>query len=215
MYQFILFDLDGTLLDTLDDLTASVNYAMRKFGLQQHTVEEVRSYIGNGSMELIRRAIGGADVPFDGVLQAFRQYYQEHGTDATKPYDGVMEMLKNLQLQGKRCVVLSNKAHAPTQLLCGHYFGDFIELAVGERESEGIRKKPAPDAVYAVMQTLGATAENTVYIGDSEVDIQTAKNAAIPCISVTWGFKDRAFLLENGATVLVDDTKQLLQILSK
>ncbi len=213
MYQFILFDLDGTLLNTLEDLTSAVNYAMRTFSLKEHTQEEVRSYIGNGIRELISRSIGAADAPFEEVLQAFREYYQDHGVDATKPYDGVLELLKTLQSQGKYCVVLSNKVHAATQRLCKHYFGDLISLAVGERESEGIRKKPAPDAVYAVMRELGANAENTVYIGDSEVDIQTACNAAIPCVSVTWGFKDKEFLLQNGATVIADTPEELLLLL--
>ena len=213
MYQFILFDLDGTLLNTLEDLTSAVNYAMRSFSLKEHTQEEVRSYIGNGIVELIRRAIGAADAPFDGVLQAFRTYYKEHGADATKPYEGVLEMLQALQSQGKGCAVLSNKAHDATMRLCKHYFGNLIAFAYGERESEGIRKKPAPDAVYAVMQQLGATPENTVYIGDSEVDIQTANNASIPCISVTWGFKDKEFLRQNGATVLADTPQELLRLL--
>jgi phosphoglycolate phosphatase len=214
MYEFILFDLDGTLLDTLDDLTLSVNFALRQADLPERSKQEVRSFIGNGIRLLIQRAIGrNVDEKFEQVFKDFKEYYAKHCADNTKPYDGVMELLKTLKQKGKRLAVLSNKADFATKALCKQYFNGLIELAVGERESEGIAKKPAPDSVLCVMQEFGANRQNTVYIGDSEVDIQTAQNAEIHCISVTWGFKDKAFLVQQGGTVFADTPKQLLTLL--
>ena len=214
MYEFILFDLDGTLLDTLDDLTLSVNFALRQADLPQRSKQEVRSFIGNGIRLLIERAIGrSGHEKFEQIFKDFKEYYAKHCAENTKPYDGVMELLKTLKAKGKRLAVLSNKADFATKALCKQYFDGLIELAVGERESEGIAKKPAPDSVLCVMQKFGANRQNTVYIGDSEVDIQTAQNAAIHCISVTWGFKDQAFLVQQGGTVFADTPQQLLALL--
>jgi phosphoglycolate phosphatase len=215
MYEFILFDLDGTLLDTLDDLTSSVNYALRAFGKKERSREEVRAFVGNGIRLLIERAIGEKNsAEFEGVFSAFKTHYGEHCAVQTKPYDGVMQMLAALKAQGKRLAILSNKADFATKQLCTQYFGDLIELSIGERESEGIRKKPAPDAVFSVMEAWGATKQNTVYVGDSEVDIQTAQNAGIDCVLVTWGFRNEAFLKENGGKVFADTPEKLLQLLS-
>ena len=211
MYEFILFDLDGTLLDTLDDLTSSVNFALKTSGKKERSKSEVRSFIGNGIRLLIERAIGEKNCPdFEEIFENFKLHYAQHCADATKPYDGVIEMLNRLQKQGKRLAVLSNKADFATKQLCKQYFDGLIELAVGERESEGVRKKPAPDAVFAVMQAFGATKNNTVYIGDSEVDIQTAQNAGVECLSVLWGFKDKAFLVENGGVHFVETPKEIV-----
>ena len=210
MYEAVIFELDGTLLDTLDDLWAAVNAALGKFGLPLRTKEEVRSFVGNGIAKLIERSLGEVKkAVFDGVLQEFKSYYGAHCEDKTKPYEGILPLLYELKARGIQVAVVSNKADFAVKKLAEGYFKGLLQEAVGENEAEGIRKKPAPDSLLAVMERLGVCPRSTVYVGDSEVDIQTAKNAGVDCISVTWGFKDRAFLLENGATVLVDAPKEI------
>ena len=159
----------------------------------------------------MERAIpGGLDNgKFDKTYADFRQHYMQHNLDTTKPYDGVMEMLEELRKQGKKVAVVSNKFYAATQELCRHFFGDLVPVAIGERED--IRKKPAPDTVLEAMRQLGVTAEGAVYIGDSDVDIDTALNSGMPCISVLWGFRDKKFLLEHGATTLVSKPEEILE----
>ncbi len=213
MYEFMLFDLDGTLLDTLNDLTSAVNAALTAYNLPQRTREEVRGFVGNGIVKLMERAVGDNPLhgaTFDDVLTVFKEYYKAHCADETKPYDGVMELLQTLKARGVKTAVLSNKADFAVKMLAKEYFGDILEEAVGENEAAGIRKKPAPDSLFAVMERLGTTKNNTVYIGDSEVDIQTARNAGVDCISVAWGFKDREFLVENGAKILIDAPMEIL-----
>ena len=211
MYNTYIFDLDGTLLSTLGDLSASCNYALRTNGLPERTIDEVRQFVGNGVKKLMERAIpGGLDNDkFDKTYADFRQHYMQHNLDTTKPYDGVMEMLEELRKQGKKVAVVSNKFYAATQELCHHFFGDLVPVAIGERED--IRKKPAPDTVFEAMRQLGVTAEGAVYIGDSDVDIDTARNSGMPCISVLWGFRDKEFLLEHGATTLVCTPEEILE----
>ena len=211
-YKTVVFDLDGTLLDTLQDLHASVNAALTAYGLPLRAVEEVQSFVGNGIAKLIQRAIGASDYPdFEGVLSAFKTHYAAHCKDKTKPYDGVLELLKNLRAAGVKTAVVSNKADFAVKLLAEEYFGGLLLDAVGENEACGVRKKPAPDSLFAVMEKLNATKNETVYVGDSEVDIQTAQNAGVDCISVTWGFKDRGFLLANGAKTLIDCPSEMLR----
>lgn len=211
MYNTYIFDLDGTLLSTLGDLAASCNYALRTNGMPERTVDEVRRFVGNGVKKLMERAISGGldNDKFDKTYADFRQHYMQHNLDTTKPYDGVMEMLEELRKQGKKVAVVSNKFYAATQELCRHFFGDLVPVAIGERED--IRKKPAPDTVLEAMRQLGATAEGAVYIGDSDVDIDTARNSGMPCISVLWGFRDKEFLLEHGATTLVSTPEEILE----
>ncbi|WP_295429479.1 HAD-IIIA family hydrolase [Prevotella sp.] len=211
MYNTYIFDLDGTLLSTLGDLAASCNYALRTNGLPERTIDEVRQFVGNGVKKLMERAIpGGLDNDkFDKTYADFRQHYMQHNLDTTKPYDGVMEMLEELRKRGKKVAVVSNKFYAATQELCRHFFGDLVPVAIGERED--IRKKPAPDTVLEAMRQLGVTAERAVYIGDSDVDIDTACNSGMPCISVLWGFRDKEFLLEHGATTLVSTPEEILE----
>lgn len=214
MYETYIFDLDGTLLNTLDDLTDAVNAALTKFDRPTRTVEEVRSFIGNGLVKLIERSLGSEEKNdlFYGVFQAFKLHYREHNRDKTAPYAGVVEVLEKLVESGKKCAVVSNKADDAVQQLVPYYFGDLIFLSVGENEAAGVRRKPCPDALLKVMDALGANEKTAVYIGDSEVDIETAKNAGLDCISVTWGFKDEAFLLEHGATKVVKKPIELLKI---
>lgn len=212
MYNTYIFDLDGTLLSTLGDLAASCNYALRANGMPERTLDEVRRFVGNGVKKLMERAIpDGLDNPkFEKTYADFRQHYMQHNLDTTKPYDGIMELLAELDRQGKKMAVVSNKFYAATQELCRHFFGSLVPVAIGERED--IRKKPAPDTVFEAMRQLGVTADGTVYIGDSDVDIETAKNSGMPCISVLWGFRDREFLLEHGATTLVEKPEDILKV---
>jgi len=214
MYKVYIFDLDGTLLDTLTDLAASTNYALREHGMPEHSVDEVRRFVGNGVRKLMERAVpDGADNPlFDEAFATFRQHYMEHDLDTTRPYDGVPEMLATLKSRGCRIAVVSNKMMAATQELCQHFFPDTVEVAIGEHEAEGIRKKPAPDTVYAALSALGVTKDHAVYVGDSDVDIATARHAGLPCISVLWGFRDRDFLLQHGATTLVTIPRELCEL---
>ena len=193
-YSTYIFDLDGTLLNTLNDLAASTNYALRSVNLPEHSVDDVRRFVGNGVRKLMERAIEGGDKNplFDEAYATFRRHYLEHGLDTTQPYPGIMEMLKELKARGKRIAVVSNKFYDATQELVKHFFGEYVEVAIGEREN--IRKKPAPDTVIEAMRMLGVGKENAVYIGDSDVDFNTAKNVGIPCVSVLWGFRDKDFL---------------------
>ena len=206
-----IFDLDGTLLNTLNDLAASTNYALRWAGMPEHSVDEVRWFVGNGVKKLMERAsTDGLDNPkFDETYATFRKHYLEHSLDTTKPYSGIPEVLAELKRRGKKLAIVSNKFYAATQELARHFFPETIEVAIGEREN--IRKKPAPDTVLEAMRQLGVGKEGTVYIGDSDVDIDTARNVGVPCISVLWGFRDREFLIEHGATHLISKPEELLK----
>ena len=211
-YSTYIFDLDGTLLDTLGDLTASVNYAMRTHGMPEHPIDDVRRFVGNGVRKLMERAIpqGTGNPLFEETFATFRQYYMAHSLDTTKPYEGIPEMLAELQKRGCRLAVVSNKMMAATQELIRHFFPGTIEVAIGEHEAEGIRKKPAPDTVHAALRQLGVGKEGAVYVGDSDVDIMTARNSGLPCISVLWGFRDRDFLIQHGAETFVSVPSELL-----
>ena len=212
MYKVYIFDLDGTLLDTLQDLANSVNYALRQHGMPEHTIDDVRRFVGNGVRLLMERAVpdGAQNPQFEAAFATFRQHYMEHSLDTTRPYEGVPEMLAALKAKGCHLAVVSNKMMAATQELCRHFFPETIEVAIGENEAEGIRKKPAPDTVIAALRLLGVGEEGAVYVGDSDVDIETARNSGLPCISVLWGFRDRDFLLQHGAKTLISAPSELL-----
>ncbi len=212
MYNTFIFDLDGTLLNTLDDLVASVNYALHTHGMPERTLDEVRSFVGNGVRLLMERAIpeGSANPRFEETFATFRAYYMEHSLDTTRPYDGIPEMIHALKQRGCRLAVVSNKFYAATQELIRHFFPE-ITVAIGEHEAEGIRKKPAPDTVFEALRQLGVGKEKAVYVGDSDVDLQTARNSGLPCISVLWGFRNRDFLLAHGATTFISRPEELLK----
>lgn len=211
-YQTYVFDLDGTLLDTLGDLAASTNYALRTHGMPEHSLDDVRRFVGNGVRVLMERAVPqGAENPqFEAAFQTFRTHYMQHSLDTTKPYDGILETLEALKAEGCRLAVVSNKMMAATQELCRHFFRDTIEVAIGEHEAQGIRKKPAPDTVNEAFRQLGVGKERAVYVGDSDVDILTARNSGLPCISVLWGFRDREFLIQHGAETFISAPSELL-----
>ena len=210
-YSTYIFDLDGTLLDTLQDLAVSVNYALRQCSMPERTLDEVRQFVGNGVRMLMKRAVPqGEDNPrFQEAFDIFRSHYLEHSLDTTAPYPGIMEMLVRLKASGKRMAVVSNKFNAATKELIRHFFGELIEVAIGENEAAGVRKKPAPDTVNEALHQLGVGKEDAVYVGDSDVDLQTARNSGLPCISVLWGFRDRSFLRDHGAMDFADSPENI------
>ena len=210
-YELIIFDLDGTILDTLEDLTNSVNYSLNKFGYPVRTITEIRSFVGNGIKKLLERSAPKEITPdeLDNIHKIFTEHYAIHCKDNTKPYDGIIDVIKELRKAGLKTAVVSNKADYAVQLLCEQYFDGLFDMTVGAKDN--VNKKPAPDSVNAVLDKLSISRTNAVYIGDSDVDIATAKNAQMDCICVDWGFRDVALLKENGATVIVSSPKELLR----
>ena len=213
MYHTAIFDLDGTLLDTLQDLADSANYALTLHHLPIRTVEEVRQFVGNGVGLLIHRAVpeGTAEELEGQVLRDFRAHYLLNMENRTAPYPGVLDLLDALRAAGVRTAVVSNKFDGAVKGLCQNYFGQRVEAAIGE--SQGVARKPAPDTVFRALAELGQAPEGAVYVGDSDVDILTAKNAGLPCIAVSWGFRSRAFLEANGARIIADTMQELEQLL--
>ena len=212
MLKAVLFDLDGTLLNTLDDLAASVAHAMREMGLAPRTRDEVRQFVGNGARALCEKCLGeGAEEAQIAELQAlFQAHYKEHLRDATAPYPGVIAMLEALRDRGVKRGVVSNKFSAASKAVCEAYFGDLIDVVVGEEP--GVRKKPAPDSLLAAMQRLGVTPEECAMVGDSPQDILAAKAAGCRSVGVTWGFRSRKELEEAGADVIIDSAEALPEL---
>ena len=210
-YQALIFDLDGTLLDTLDDLADSVNVVLAKHGYPQKTREEVCAAVGSGIVKLIERVLpnGRENAAFDLALADFKQYYGAHCEDKTAPYAGIPELLARLQEAGVKMAIVSNKADFAVKTLAKTRFPTTIPVAIGENEAAGIRKKPAPDTVDLALRELGVTREQAAYVGDSEVDVLTARNCDMPCLSVTWGFRSRELLKESGADILLDTPQAL------
>ncbi len=212
MYKLAVFDMDGTILDTLEDLKDSTNFALEKCGYPTRTYDEVRRFVGNGIRKLIERAVpeGLTVEQIDRVHEVFTEHYKVHCADKTKAYDGIKPLLEKLRASGVNTAVVSNKADYGVQERCKEYFDGLFDYAVGERE--GIRRKPAPDSVNEALRVLGMSKSEAVYIGDSDVDFETAKNAELPCISVLWGFRDEEFLREKGATLFVHDPAEIYDI---
>lgn len=210
----LIFDLDGTLLDTIGDLTDSTNYALEKFGFPQRTTEEVRSFVGNGLKMLIFRALpaGTDDATIEAVLLQMKMHYTENYHNKTVPYSGVSELLARLHEDGYPMAIVSNKADSVVSLLRTLYFDGLIPVAVGETEQ--ISRKPAPDMVWEGLRRLGTQRDSAVYIGDSEVDIRTADNAGLPCLSVSWGFRTAQQLQAAGARLIVHSPQELYTVIS-
>lgn len=215
MIKLLIFDLDGTLLNTLEDLTDSTNYALKEFNFPTRTIEEVRNFVGNGVAKLIERAIpnGRENANFEKCLEVFKQNYAENMNNKTAPYAGIINLLQTLKSKNYKIAVVSNKFDIAVKGLCARYFADLVDIAIGENEKAGIKKKPAPDTVNQVLKEFNISNTEAIYIGDSEVDIMTAKNSKMDCISVTWGFKDREFLIENNAKIIVDSPDEIINIL--
>ena len=214
-YDTVIFDLDGTLLNTLEDLADAVNFVMRKNHYPLRTIEEVRRFVGNGIRRLMELAVPEniSETEFEQVFEEFKNYYTEHCQIKTCAYDGVMPLLKHLDENGYAMAIVSNKNHAAVCELNDIYFKDYIEVAIGQKD--GIRKKPAPDTVVQALKELGKTKERAVYVGDSEVDFATAKNSGMDCVLVTWGFRNLEELKEFQPVAFVDTAEQLQMILEQ
>ena len=212
-YKIAIFDLDGTILNTIEDLADSLNYALTKNGYKERTVAETQSFVGNGLLMLVKRAINPetSEEEAKKVLADLKVYYKIHCADKTKPYEGIPELLKDLKTAGYRLAVVSNKADYAVQILCEQYFPGMFDLAFGEREN--VRRKPAPDSVNAVLAEFELKKADAVYIGDSDVDIETAENVGTDSILVAWGFRGADFLREKGAKNIVFDTEELKRCL--
>ena len=209
----VIFDLDGTLLYTLEDLKNAVNYALRKKGYGEHQLDEMRRFFGNGIRAALQEAEPEASAEdIDELIRLFKGYYAEHCMDRTHPYDGIPELLSTLSERGYRMAIVSNKVDEAVKALAAHFFGDTITVAIGN--SDRIKRKPAPDTVYAALEELGVPAEDAVYVGDSEVDLLTARAAGLPCITVLWGFREKEFLIREGADCMVERPEEILQVLS-
>lgn len=210
----VIFDLDGTLLNTLVDLKNATNYVLEEYGYPQKTLEEVRMAVGNGVAKLIERVIpeGISNPDYQGCLDTFRKHYSEHLKDNTAPYPGIMELLQELKAKKYSTGIVSNKFDAAVKELKEDYFREVIDVAIGE--SANVRKKPAPDCVYKAMEELHCVKEKTIYVGDSDVDVATAHNSGLPCVGVTWGFRDRDVLEQAGADVIIDNPMELFSVLA-
>lgn len=213
-YKTVIFDLDGTLLDTLEDLADSVNYALEKYKISERTLEEIKSFVGNGIGKLIERAIPqGLNHPkYEDILETFTQHYKVNCQSKTKPYDGIDEVLNSLKSANIKIGIVSNKADFAVKQLNEYYFGSYHMAAMGEKQ--GVNRKPAPDTVFEIIKELNANVDSTVYIGDSEVDISTAINAGVHCISVLWGFREREFLESMGGVEFVSTPSELINCLT-
>lgn len=212
--KVVIFDLDGTLLDTLGDLHAAVNHALSAFSFPGRSLEEVRRFIGNGVVKLMQRATPDFtdEKTNKECLDVFREYYLEHMRDMTAPYEGVIDLIEKLREKELKIAVVSNKLHKAVEELCEDYFPSLIDDAIGVSvESE---RKPSPVNVLKVMEKYGASADECIYIGDSEVDVQTSHNAGVKCIGVTWGFRDREELIEAGAEIIADSCDEIFRIIT-
>lgn len=210
----VIFDLDGTILYTLEDLKNSVNYALSKNNLPLRTLSEVRSFVGNGIRLLIERSVpsGTDEATIDKCFADFKAHYKDNSANNTKPYNGIVELLTQLKKRGYKLAVVSNKADFAVQTLIADYFDGLFDYAVGERD--GIRRKPYPDAVISALDFLGVDKSKSVYVGDSEVDVETARNSELTCIAVTWGFRDKGVLESLNPEYIIDKPSQLTDILN-
>lgn len=212
-YDTVIFDLDGTLIDTLDDLRDSVNFALSARGFPERSREEIRAFVGNGIRNLISRSVpDGTDAETEaGVFRTFKDHYAKNLKNKTAPYAGIPELLDSLKKRNVKTAVVSNKFDAGVKELCAYYFPGLIGAAVGE--SETVKRKPAPDSALSALNALGSSAKKALYIGDSDVDVITAKNAGIRFIGVSWGFRSAEFLKENGAETVVDKPEDIMEFL--
>ena len=210
----IIFDMDGTVLNTLDDLTASVNYVLAKFGMPQRKASEYRSFFGNGIKYALQCAApeGTSEELIDRMLPMFREHYNVHCLDRTRPYAGIPELMASLKEKGYKLAIVSNKIDSAVKELNERFFSEYVAVAIGEKT--GIQRKPAPDTVFAALRELGSIKKEAVYIGDSEVDYETAVNSGLPCISVLWGFRDREFMTSIGAGPFAEKPEDVLTILT-
>lgn len=214
MINTVIFDLDGTLTNTLADLKNSVNYALGKLGFPERNSDEIRSFVGNGVKMLVFRSVpeNTDNETAEKCLEIFKEYYKINSCIETKPYDGIIELLEELKKRNIKTAVVTNKMHEAAAEIVDFFFEGLIDVTIGL--SDKTPPKPAPDSIFLALEKLGVSKENAVYIGDSEVDCITAKNVKIPCIGVTWGFRDREVLLQNGADYIVDKPEKITELIS-
>ena len=212
-YKAVLFDMDGTLLDTLEDLCDSTNHALAQMGYPLRGIEEIRRFIGNGAEKQIRRAVpeGTSEGKIMETLAAFRAYYQDHCQIKTKVYDGLLDVLSELKEKGVKMAVVSNKPDAAVKKLSREYFGDRLDYAIGP--SDGVRCKPYPDMAEEALKALSVEKKDAVFVGDSEVDVQTGLNAGLDVIAVSWGFRSREVVIEAGAKMIADDASEMEKLI--
>ncbi len=212
-YELVVFDMDGTILDTLEDLADSVNRVLERFQYPARTLEEVRRFVGNGRRKLLERALPAevSEEEAERIFQEFTSYYQAHCAQKTRPYQGIPRLLETLRASGCRTAVVSNKADPAVRELCARFFPGLFDAMSGERD--GVGRKPAPDMVDAILGELSVPRERAVYVGDSEVDIATARNAGLACVSVSWGFREKEFLRAQGAERIADTPGELEALL--
>ena len=212
-YKAVLFDMDGTVLDTLEDLKDAVNVTLDAFDMPRRSLEEVRCFVGNGALRLFEQAVapGSSEETVQKALAWFREYYDKHCLIKTSPYAGIMELLAALKAQGVKLAVVSNKPHSAVQELSRLFFSEYMEYSIGQQDE--IARKPAPDMLYLTVEKMGLELSDCVYVGDSEVDVATAKNAGIDCVAVSWGFRTVAELEAAGAACIVHNTAELLALL--
>ena len=208
-YKAVLFDMDGTVLDTLGDLAAAVNHTLREFSMPERSIAEVAAALSNGAAYLIAHTVpdGTPKELTDKVLAAYALYYDAHCDILTGPYDGIVPLMEKLRDKGVKLAVISNKQDTAVKPLAEKYFPGLLEIAVGE--SAEVRRKPNPDAVLAALRHIGVEREDAIYVGDTEVDLQTARNAGMECASVDWGFRTREQLVEIGAEHIFDTVQEL------
>lgn len=214
-FDTAVFDMDGTVLDTLDDLTDSTYFALREMGFSLRSKDEVRSFVGNGIRLLIERAVP-ENTPIEEVdkcFEIFKAHYNAHSLDKTKPYDDIVDVLKELKRRNIKTAVVSNKIDCAVKELCETFFDGLFDCCVGERE--GLKRKPAPDSVFAALDEIGAKKDGAVYIGDSEVDIATAKNSGLPCISVLWGFRSKELIQSLSPEYIIDKPTDILEFFKR
>lgn len=211
-YKAVIFDMDGTILNTLEDLKNATNYSLRQFGMPERSLEEVRMFVGNGIRKLVERAVpaGTQKEKIDQILDVFLEYYEIHSADNTSPYPGILELVEKLKKSGIKTAVSTNKADVPAQELGKEYFNGIFDLIVGQQD--GLKVKPAPDSVNKILSILDIQKKDAIYIGDSDVDVQTAKNSGLDFIGVSWGFRGREFLEKNGAKNIVDNANEILDL---
>ena len=209
----IVFDMDGTVLNTLEDLTISVNYVLEKYGMPKRSLEEYRMFFGNGIRHALELALPEGVSPeiLDEMVPVFREHYDRHCLDNTRPYDGILDLMKELKDCGYKMAIVSNKIDSAVKELNTRFFSEFVDVAIGEKP--GIKRKPAPDTVYEALKELKSDVNEAVYIGDSEVDYATAQNSGLKCISVLWGFRDKEYLEEVGAKLFAEKPEDILKIL--
>lgn len=211
-YKAVIFDMDGTILNTLEDLKNATNYSLRQFGMPERSLEEVRMFVGNGIRKLVERAVpaGTSEEKIAQVFNVFLEYYEIHSADNTSPYPGILELVEKLKKSGIKTAVSTNKADVPAQELGREYFNGIFDLIVGQQD--GLKVKPAPDSVNKILSILDIQKKDAIYIGDSDVDVQTAKNSGLDFIGVSWGFRGREFLEKNGAKNIVDNANEILDL---